>query len=193
MVEKTREGWLLQAVDALRPLFEPYGKPVPDTLLVSIGYAKRPGKGIGWCYPSSATEDEHSTIFLSPELTSEEPVKILGVLLHELIHAADGGASGHKGWFASTAKGVGLTGKMTATTVGEALTADLEQLVMLLGPFPHKRLTASTQGRTVGAQKNRQVKIECPEDGYKLRGSRQTLDMGVPNCPVCDGEMIRED
>lgn len=193
MSEKTREGWLLAAVESLRPLFEPHGKPVPETLLVSIGFAKRPGKGIGWCYKAEVGEDNHTTIFISPELTSEDPVKLLGVLLHEMVHAADNGESGHKGWFASTAKGVGLTGKMTATSVGDELRERLESLAADLGPLPHKALANLTSTGKVGAQKNRQVKIECVECGYKLRGSKTVLDQGVPDCPVDGGFMQRED
>lgn len=194
MVHDTREAWLMAAVDSLRGLFEPHGKPVPETLLVSIGYAKRPGKGIGWCYKAEAAEDGHTTIFVSPELTSEDPVKLLGVLLHEMVHAADNGESGHKGWFARTAKAVGLTGKMTATTVGPDLENALHELSARLGPLPHKALNITEAGRTkVGAQKNRQIKIECVECGYKLRGSKTVLDQGVPDCPVDGGLMQRED
>lgn len=192
MAENTREAWLLLAVDALRPMFKPYGKDVPDALMVSIGYAKRPGKGIGWCYKPGLTEDGASTIFLSPELAADDPVRLLGTLLHEMVHAADGGESGHKGWFATTAKALGLTGKMTATTVGDDLRTELETLVVALGDFPHKRLTAGETGGKVGAQKNRQIKIECPDDGYKLRGSRTTLELGIPNCPVCDEPLLME-
>lgn len=193
MVHDTREAWLLAAVDHMRGLFEPHGKPVPETLQVSIGYAKKPGRGIGWCYKAEAAEDGHTTIFVSPELTSEDPVKLLGVLLHELIHAADNGASGHKGWFRSTAKAVGLTGKMTATTVGTELQTALEELSAKLGPLPHKALNVLDLGTKVGAQKNRQIKIECAECGYKLRGSKTVLDQGVPDCPVDGGTMLRED
>lgn len=194
MADRTREGWLNDAVASLAGLFEPYGKPVPDTLLVSIGYAKRPGKGIGWCYKAEVGEDNHTTIFISPELTSEQPVRLLGVLLHEMIHAADNGESGHKGWFASTAKALGLTGKMTATTVGPDLENALHELSTKLGPLPHKTLNISAAAKgKVGAQKNRQIKIECPDDGYKLRGSRQQLDLAIPDCPLCGGPMARED
>lgn len=187
----TREQWLLAAVEHMRPWFNESGKDFP-VVQVSIGYAKRPGKGIGWCYAPGATEGSVPTIFVSPELAAKDPVKLLGVLLHEIIHAVDKGESGHRGWFASTAKSLGLEGKMTATTVGMDLAADLGKLANELGDFPHKALTGQdVGGRRVGAQTNRQLKIECPEGcGYKLRGSRQVLDMGMPNCPQCDAEMV---
>jgi hypothetical protein len=194
MAEETREAWLMAAVEHMRPWYEPHGKAIPEHVLVSVGYAKKPGKGIGWCYPPAATQDEATTIFVSPELVAEDPVKLLGVLVHELIHAADKGESGHKGWFASTAKSLGLTGKMTATTVGNALEEKLSALAVELGPLPHKALSPTIGGGgKVGAQKNRQIKIECVECGYKLRGSKTVLDLGIPDCPVDGGQMLRED
>lgn len=189
-METTREAWLLTAVDTMRPMFEPYGKPVPENLMVSIGYAKRPGKGIGWCYKPDHTEDGATTIFLSPELVADDPIMVLGVLLHEMVHAADGGESGHKGWFARTAKALGLEGKMTTTNVGKGLEPTLKAMADAFGEFPHKRLGAGE--KKIGAQKSRQIKIECPDDGYKLRGSRTTLELGIPACPVCSGEMEME-
>lgn len=184
-----REAWLLAAVDEMRPWFADFDKKVPDTVLVSVGYAKRSGKGIGWCYHPEVTEDNASTILISPEHMADDPVRLLGTLLHELIHAADGGVSKHRGWFALTAKNLGLTGKMTATTVGDELRPKLEEMAKALGEFPHKTLNLANAVKG-GAQKNRQLKIECTEGcGYKLRGSRTILDLGVPNCPVCDVPM----
>lgn len=186
----TREEWLLAAVEVMRPWFDEFDKAVPTHVQVSIGYAKRSGKGIGWCYHPEVTEDQASTILISPEHMADDPVKILGTLLHELVHAADGGISGHKGWFRLAATNLGLAGKMTATTVGDELKPKLERLAGELGPFPHKSLNLSASKKG-GAQVNRQLKIECSDMcGYKLRGSRTILDLGIPECPVCHVAMV---
>lgn len=182
----TRESWLLSAVERMRPMFSELDKQVPEHVLVSVGWAKRAGKhAIGFCYIPEVTEDNASTILISPELAADQPVVILGTLLHELVHAADAGVSKHRGWFALAAKSLGLVGKMTATTVGDELRPKLEAMAGELGAFPHKSVSLMP-GTPVGGQKNRQLKIECSERcGYKLRGSRQIIDMGIPDCPVC--------
>ena len=61
-------------------------------------------------------------------------------LLHELIHAADDCASGHKGAFAEAATRLGFDGPMTRTPPGIELTAEVITLAEALGPFPHARL-----------------------------------------------------
>lgn len=180
----TREAWLVAAVKALRPLFKAVDKAPPDGVQVSVGYGRGKGSKVhGVCYSKSATEGELSTIFISPEIASGDPVYLLGVLLHELIHAADNCESKHHGWFAKTAKAVGLTGKMTSTVVGADLRAKLEASATKLGPYPHAVLSPGLSSVNK-PDRNRQLKIEC-DCGYKLRGSRQVLDMGIPDCPVC--------
>lgn len=189
-VEVTREAWLLAAIEALRPLFRDLEKQVPYRVQVSTGWAKRPGKGIGWCYAGTVTDDQATPIFISPELDPEKPVEILGVVLHEMVHAADNCESKHKGWFARTIRTLGLEGKPTATVVPDEgeLRTTLEAIAFHLGPYPHVRLNLATSG--IKRDTNRQLKIECSAGcGYKLRGSRTILDLGVPNCPVCDVEM----
>ena len=61
-------------------------------------------------------------------------------LLHELIHAADDCASGHKGTFAEAATRLGFEGPMTQTPPGLELTAEVITLAEALGPFPHAKL-----------------------------------------------------
>lgn len=188
--EVTREAWLLAAIEAMRPLFADLEKQVPYRVQVSTGWAKKPGKGIGWCYAGEVTDGQATPIFVSPELDPDKPVDILGVVLHEMVHAADNCQSKHKGWFARTVKALGLEGKPTSTVVPETgeLRTKLEELAFKLGPYPHVRLNLATAG--IKRDTNRQLKIECSSRcGYKLRGSRKVLELGLPNCPVCDVEM----
>jgi hypothetical protein len=53
-----------------------------------------------------------------------DPVRVLDVLLHEMIHAARPN-DGRRGDFPKLAKRVGLTGRMTATVAGPELKAKL--------------------------------------------------------------------
>jgi hypothetical protein len=82
---------------------------------------------------SSVTRDDHHEIIISPVLA--DPVRIAGVLTHELIHAAVGVKCGHKGPFRALALGIGLEGKMTATTEGEAFKRLAQPILDGLGPY----------------------------------------------------------
>lgn len=179
----TREQWLMDAVEIFRPWFVEHDKPIPEKVRVSVGYAKRAGKAIGFCYRANASDDEVNQIFISPEL--HDPVKVLATLVHELVHAADNNASGHRGEFARVAKALGLTGKMTATVPGEELTASLEEVVAKLGEYEHGKLNPLG---AIKKQTTRMIKLEALCCGYVARTTRKWLDVGVPSCP-CGNEM----
>lgn len=182
----TREAWLQDGAERMAEWFKAPGiNPVPP-IRVSCAWAKRASKrSIGWCWQTSVSADGVNELQVSPEL--DDPVKVLGVLLHEMIHASDNCASSHKGYFRTTALALGLTGKMTATTVGEELYPKLEALAAELGPYPHAALRPVAQGR-VGGQTTRMIKVICPRDGYTLRTTRKWIDLGLPSCP-CGEQM----
>jgi hypothetical protein len=142
MREITREEWLHQAIDALRPDFEKIELPLPEKLHISVGFgygAKRESLTIlGECWSSRASEDGVNHIFISPEIN--DAAMVLATLVHELVHAADDCKSGHKGTFAKAAKALGLTGKMTATVAGAELREKLRALAKGIGPYSHATL-----------------------------------------------------
>src|SRR5690349_18876077 len=142
----TREQWLEAAVTALRPLLAEVDAEVGE-VRVSVGWPSKggtrsKGKVIGQCWKGSVAIDGNPQIFISPILRPTSPIEVLGVLLHEMIHAWDDCESGHKGAFAKTAKAVGLKGKMTATVVEEDsdLHARLLTILRDLGTYPHSGL-----------------------------------------------------
>jgi len=136
----TREGWLIQAVEEMRPWFKEGGTPIPEKIMVSIGFTKySSSRAIGQCWDpmQSLGDDKVPHIFISPDQTDE--IKILDILLHELIHASVGCECGHRGAFKTSALKFGLAGKMTATYAeeGSELHAKLTTLASTLGPMPH--------------------------------------------------------
>lgn len=189
----TREEWLMDAVEFFRPWFEKHDTKVPEKVRISVGYAKRQSKNaIGVCYHSVVAEDKVNQIFISPEI--KEPVKVLGVVLHELIHASDDGASGHKGEFRRLALAMGLEGKMTATVPGEDLALELDSLAVQLGEYPHGVLTPSQGGPgggAIGKQTTRMLKLSASCCGYVARTTKKWLQVGVPSCP-CGNPMELE-
>jgi hypothetical protein len=209
----TREEWLTAAIAALTPLFEAVGETVP-AVRVSVGWPG--GRGdksatIGQCWASIASEDKVAQIFISPVL--DDASRVLDVLAHELVHAVDDCQSGHKGPFAKIAKGIGLTGKMTATVAGEELKATLDDIAAELGTYPHAALAkgftirAGVPGNPTGPegepgdggpilgepkQSTRMLKTSCAEgSGYIARLTRKWLEeYGAPICPCHNVVMV---
>lgn len=182
----TREAWLVAAVDGLRPLFATQSAEIP-AVKVSVGWPGGRGKKsnvVGQCWHPEAAADKAAHIFVSPAV--EQPVEVLAIMVHELVHAVDVNKSGHRGAFAKLAKSLGLTGKMTTSTPGDELKLELAKLADELGTYPHGALAAGGRGAD-GPKKQgtRMLKVECVEgSGYVVRMTRKWLDeFGAPTCP----------
>jgi len=180
-----RESWLLEAIEQLRTDFDAVESEIPKKIHVTCGWPStggRPGKKqtIGECWPEDCSEDGYVEIFINPMIN--DSIKVLGVLVHELIHAC--GHNGHRGQFRVLAKALGLEGKMTATEVGEDLAKRLEDIIAPLGEYPHSKLTPLAK-KTQGT---RMIKLLCPTCGWLARTSRKWIDLGLPTC-ACGTKM----
>jgi len=180
----TREEWLRAAVDRLRPTFAAQGNPLPPALQVSVGFPSvgalaRRTRRVGECWSPQASLDGLHQLFISPLLG--EPVLVLAVLAHELVHAAVGTPARHGPRFRRAALALGLRGRMTATVAGPDLQARLEELSRLLGDFPHAGLLARDPDRR--KQGTRLLKIVCPSCGYTARTTAKWIGTGLPTCP----------
>ena len=83
---------------------------------------------------------------------------------------------------------VGLTGKMTATSESEALIAKINDIVKVIGKYPHKKLDYTNRKK----QSTRNLKIECvnhPHDPYFVRMSRTMYEKAAPLCGICGAKM----
>ena len=175
---------------SLGDLFLEAGESLP-AVRVSAGWPGGRGKKnavIGQCWGSAAAADKVAQVFVSPVLG--DGARVLDVLAHELVHAVDDCQSGHKGPFAKIARAIGLEGKMTATVAGAELKGKLDAIMVGLGDYPHAVL-ASVQGAD-GPKKQtaRMIKAECASgSGYKVRLTRQWIEVGAPLCPCHREEM----
>ena len=182
---KTREEWLNTMLHKhIAPLLARHGATVPKDCKVSVGF---PGGGsarkrIGECWPRSRSSLKVNEIFLNPAV--KDVSKLVDVLIHEAIHAADDCASGHKGFFFKTAKSVGLEGKMTATVAGPVLREWITSKIEDMPKFDYGSLDLSNRKK----QTTRMVKVECMDCGYTLRTTQKWIDVGLPTC-CCGGEM----
>jgi SprT-like family len=187
----TREAWLIQAVDRLRPLFSEKLISLPSQIRVSCGWPHDGNKGrgashaIGQCWSKTASHDGTSELFISPVL--DDSVSVAEVLVHELIHSADDCRSGHGAPFKKIALAMGLEGPMRSTVAGPELRERLNALVAGVGLYPHARLDPT---QAYSKQRARLVKVVCDRRRcrYALWTTRIWLDLGTPVC-VCGSGM----
>ena len=192
-MECNRESWLHAAMPALKQLFGEQDYSVPE-VRVSIGFPSRSALGkksrrIGECWADQAATDKVHHIFLSPVLLAgETQTRVLDVLVHELVHAVVGIQNQHNAHFGKCARSVGLTGKMTATTANEELTARLEKIVNAIGPCPGGGINPSTLTRE--KQTTRMRKYVCPECKQIVRAAADGLNIV---CGDCDTPYVQEE
>jgi len=119
------------------------------------------------------------------------PHEVLGVLVHELIHAVLPPDAGHGKLYKEAAIKIGLEGKMRHAMPSQLLRPRLEALAELLGALPHARLNIE-RGRDnrpadqPKKQRARLLKAECDGDGcgYTVRITAKWVDeIGAPLCP----------
>ncbi|GHP00832.1 hypothetical protein KSF_108790 [Reticulibacter mediterranei] len=144
-----REAWLHEAATHFIAYLDSLGISCPP-VRVSCGFPSE-ARAIGQCFDGVVCADGIPQIFISPVLG--ESIEVLSTLLHELLHAAIGCECGHGRLFSQAARTVGLVGKPTATTAGEALRQRLEAYVQRNGPYPHAALLQG--GSRIGEQHKR--------------------------------------
>jgi hypothetical protein len=183
----SRESWLNAATDSLRPHFGSAGHSLPDAIRCAIAFPStgRRGQRLAECWAADASSDGHNEIIIRADLA--DPVHVLAILTHELVHAAVPAGSGHGPIYRAAALHVGLKGPMRTALPGPLLQIQLVGLAATLGPFPHAALdfdaTADDRPKKRGTYL---LKAECsdPACGYTVRiTSKWVTELGPPGCP----------
>lgn len=183
----TRESWLEAATSRLYDQhLAPAGAGLLPPLKLSIGWPKG-GSGkkvrLGECwYGESCADTRTHHIYITPALA--EPVEVLRVLLHELVHAAVGAAAKHRGKFAKLAGRVGFESPWTSTPASAGLVEALTTLAAKLGAYPHVVL----HPRVVKKQTTRMILWECAH-GVKIRRAGKLN----ARCLDCGEMFVRQD
>jgi hypothetical protein len=178
---KERQDWIEAATQALRQRFGDAGYDVPETTRVSIGFPKRGAacNGIGECWTPTASSDQHTEIFVSPELTDGK--EIIAALAHLLAHSVVGRDLGHKVEFKHCARAVGLSGPMRGATPSSDFEQWIADLMLQLDLYPAGHLTDTPKQTT----RMKLCVCEHKGHGYSCRTTKKWLDReGPPICPI---------
>lgn len=196
MIAATREQWLQQLANKLRPGFAGAGAPLPEDLHISCGWpthkalvsASSKNRTVGQCFSPLCSAKGTTEVFVSPAVSDQ--AEVAAILVHELCHAAliaEHPDAGHGPQFKALATAMGLCGKMTETTASPDLAQRLHALTVKMIPYPHSVLDHTVNAKKQGT---RMLKLVCAECGYSVRTTQQWIDTGLPSCP-CNGEEMQ--
>jgi hypothetical protein len=186
-----REAWLQAAASFLMDHLVARDLPRVE-VRVSCGWPVRGGVArrrtvIGQCFPPTSSRDGKPQIFISPLLS--DSIDVLGVLLHELIHASFGCRFGHGKESSQAARSAGLVGPPTATTVGDVLRPLLVGYVEQVGPYPHAAITVKPKDK-VGSRL-RLYQCGC-EPAVKVRVASDTFQARCLVCGVLFEQVVKD-
>lgn len=183
----TREEWLMNAVEELRPLFQDAGFPLCQRIRVSCAFPTtytRSG-ALGQAFPDGASADRALEVMIAPSL--DQPRDVFAVLVAQLAHAVNGAISHASATYQAAAAAMGLAWRDKPTWRHTMAGPDFEdrfgQIIDSLGPYPHAALSAE-RPKTQGT---RMLKAVCPSCGYIVRVSNRWASKGLPNCGI-DGD-----
>ena len=143
---ESRETWLREATKLIRPHFVVCGFPIPENIRFAIAFPStgRKGQRVGELWHSTTSDDGHFELIVRADVA--DPVEVLGILTHELIHAVLPMDAGHGKLYKAAAIKIGLQGKMMHAMPGPLLTPRLAEIAEALGPLPHARLNIDRAG-----------------------------------------------
>jgi hypothetical protein len=203
-----REQWLTEAVTLFRPHFFKAKLEIPS-IQVSCGFPSTGGlsknRVRGECWQSACTFDGTRHIFISP--IESDPIEVLGILSHELLHSALPDDSKHGPKFKDGMKAIGLEGRARSAMPGPDLLKIVEQIAAQLGDYPNvplkpkEKKDRKAQGKKVfkmfcakkrNCQKGCLLLDKAIEEDYTVNVGKKSLKLGMPHCP-CGEEMDLEE
>lgn len=182
----TREQWLMDAVEELRPMFADAGHPICAKIRVSCAFPTtytRSG-ALGQAFPDGASADRALEVMVAPSL--DQPRDVFGVLVSQLCHATNGGLSHATVAYQKAAEAMCLEPEginWRVTRPSSLFDETFGQIIDGLGDYPHAALSAERPK----TQSTRMLKAVCPSCGYIVRVSNKWALMGLPVCGI-DGD-----
>lgn len=181
-----RESWLHAAINDLRPDFAKVGHPLPDKIRIALAFTSTGKRGHmpGECWHPESSDDQHYEIFIRPDMS--DPIDVLAVVAHELIHAVLPVAAKHGKEFRDIAHRIGLEGQMLHTRPTPLFRERLQAIAANLGMLPHAKLNFVSGSDVSKKQTTRHLKAECGTDGcgYRVQISAKWARAALPVCPM---------
>jgi len=180
-----RETWLETATGKLRKYFSDNGYTLPENIRFAIAFTSGGKRGMeGECWHAQLSADKHFEIIIKAD--NDDPVQVLGILVHELVHTLLPLSVKHGKEFRDIALKIGLEGKMAHPELTPRLKQHLETIAKSLGHLPHATFNflGNAEKRKKGGA--RYLKLECKAIGcgYTLRGIAKWLKAAIPPCPI---------
>lgn len=200
MIE-TREAWLMAASVMIGSGLAQRADLELPAYRVTCGWPStkataKSKRRIGECWNPEASADAHAEIFISP--LCADPLEVIAILAHELIHAALPKGTAHKAPFVKAAKAIGFVKPFTQITTTPELVEWTQEVVDALPAYPHAAMSLQSEGAKK-PQVNRQLLAKCEQDfdgeacGYQCRLARKWIvEVGAPICPRCREPMVCE-
>jgi hypothetical protein len=191
-IHDNRESWMKAAERELAPYFTSCGFELPPKIRYAIAFPStgKNGRRIGECWHPVTSGDGHFEVIIRADIA--DPVEVLGVMTHELVHAVLPPDAGHGPKYKEAAIKIGLEGQMRHAMPNQLLRPKLEAIAESLGPLPHAALNldyardGSRPADKPKKQGTRMLKAECKQDecGYTVRLTAKWVDeIGPPHCP----------
>jgi len=188
----TSEEWLQAAVDtSLRSVVQTItGMVIPD-VRIGVGFPStgKSGSTLAETWPRKAANDNVNEITV--RVTMSDPVEVLGVLLHELIHVGFDGKYGHGKRFQKEFARLGFMGDPKGHMMSPELRNNLKTLADSLGVYPRK------EGLQEFIAKHKQTtrlhKVICQTCSLNFRLTQKWIDKAVQlDCPdrACVGGIM---
>ena len=199
----TREEWLIKAIEMIDDeIFNGNLGSKETKYQVSMGWTKS-AKALGeTIYPYDGEDvsvDDFFPVTVHVRCDIKDPVQILGVLVHECIHAFMN-IKGHGKDFKHEAMRVGFETPITRYHPSPALVSTCENIYKKLGEFPGKAVHIH---KVEKEKKTNTVIFFCPECGFEVKTNKKMFEkhgQGIPTCPcgakmgiACDNDENTED
>jgi hypothetical protein len=188
---ESRDSWLRAATAELRPYFESCDYPLPEKIRYAVAFTSAGRKGSLQGETWHASEDGCFEIIIKAD--QFDAVEIIGILVHQLIHAALPPDAGHGKPFKDAMMKLGMIGAPRLCSPGPLLRRQLEEIAANLGPLPHAKLDIEENPLDRGKpadrrkkQKTHLLKAACEAEGcgYSVRvTSKWVKELGPPGCP----------
>ena len=188
----SREGWLNEFIALARPVFARAGAPLPGNVRAAICPPHRQKqRAIGLCWSDAAAEDKGREIWITAAET--DPVRVAGILVHELCHAALPHHVKHGKPFGRLARALGLEGPLTATTEGAAFRTLWAACLGRLGPIPTAARFTLPVASDVRVQKTpKAANVSCPNCGFTAKIRLDQMHVGRLVCPAHGARLLRQ-